>query len=109
MMVSVESAKKRKDAHSAIEKRRRLKTNAVLAELKSILPNCANKEMPKLGIILIIQEILEECLKVLKDCNKIAVPVSPRNSLSSSSSYIASDSDSGDANDKMQIHNLLSY
>jgi hypothetical protein len=48
-MVSVESTKRRKESHSAIEKRRRIKTNAVLAELKAILPGCKDKEMAKLG------------------------------------------------------------
>jgi hypothetical protein len=53
---------------------------------------------------------MQLCLEILKERSNIAVvsnPVSPRNCLSSSSFYTASDS--GDVNDKMQIHNLLSY
>jgi hypothetical protein len=51
-MTTAASTLKRRIAHSATEKRRRIKTNLVFTELKAILPNCVDKDIPKLGIIL---------------------------------------------------------
>lgn len=76
------SDSQRKTAHSKIEKRRREKTNATLAALKKLLPDCEKREMAKLGDYYTnIADILEEALKYilkLTDQKQITrIPSSP--------------------------------